>query len=267
VPQPDLYYANELNRLLDVDPAGPASSAKEILFSDVETIVEERPNVCRAKYDLTFKGEKLHLYPLFSLVANSAPLELIQKVFLENPFRFIDVCDDYGQTIMHYACAFKCLPIETLDYLIRRCPHILDAVDKKNRAPLHTACANMSSVSETTVLYILEQSPPHIATTADIDGKLPLDLALMNPKCSSKLKESLMKCSKEIVPIPLNIKSPPEIVNGRSNVSHAKVTVSPVTINQAASGTRPLGSAAPEPTPPMPTPSFWDLICCRPVSW
>jgi ankyrin repeat protein len=266
VPQPDLYYANELNRLLDVDPAAP-SNAKEIMFSDVEKIVAEHPNVCRAKYDLTFNGEKLHLYPLFSLVANNAPLELIRTVFIENPFRFVDVCDDYGQTILHYACAYKPLHIETLDYLIRRCPHILDAFDKKNRAPLHTACANISSVSETTILFILEHSPPHIAKVADCDGKLPLDLALMNPKCSSKLKASLTEGSKGIVSIPLNIKSPPAIVNGRSNVPQAKVTVSQVTINQAANGARPLNSSAPEPTPAPPTPSFWDLLCCRPVSW
>ena len=263
--QPDLYYANELNRLIDVDPA----SSKKISFAEVEEIVAARPNVCRAKFDLTFKGEKLHLYPLFSLVANSAPLPLIRTVFMENPFRFIDVCDDQGQTILHYACAFNPLPPDTLDYLIHRCPHILDALDKQNRTPLHTACANLHAVSEATVLYILEQSPPHVASLADCDGKLPLDLAVMNPKCSSKLKDSLMDRSKEISSIPKSIKSPPEIVNGRSNISNTKVIVNQTPMDQTVTGAPKLDKKAPEPTPSTqpPTPSFWDLICCRPVTW
>ncbi|CAB9518993.1 expressed unknown protein [Seminavis robusta] len=259
----DLYYANEMNKLLNVDPADLSKSQK-LAFDDILKIVKDCPSVCRAKYDLTFCSEKRNLYPLFSLVANAAPLELIETVFMENPFRFIDVCDDRGQTIMHYACAFHPLPNETLDFLIHRCPQSLAAWDEKKRSPLHVACLNMSSATETCI-HVLEQSPAHVVVTPDSEGKLPLDLATMNKKCSSKLKQRLIARAEGAVPEPEKKEKPtPELVIGKYSASApagaAKTTTTTTTPGSLPKDTRP-------PEPELPKPSFWDLLCCRPVSW
>ena len=269
-----MYYSNELNKLIDVDPAD--SSSKGINFDKVMSIVEECPSVCRAKYDLTFNGETRNLFPLFSLVSNKAPLDLIRKVFFENPFRFLDVRDNNGQTLMHYACEYNPLPIDTLAFLIHRGAHSLDALDSKQRCPLHTICANPKSKPET-VQFILKESPLPVIAARDSNGKLPLDLASDNSSCDFALKKSMIERAKEheeevaqqalkkqeqeraaaltidtyTAPVPLYLNQP----NRANSIGkEASVKSSP----RGGPGTPTAQQVE------VPNPSFWERLCCMP---
>lgn len=266
--QKDLYYSNELNKLINVDPAD--SSSKGINFEKVATIVEECPSVCRAKYDLTFNGETRNLYPLFSLVSNQAPLNLIRKVFFENPFRFLEVYDRNGQTLMHYACEYNPLTIDTLTFLIHRGAHSLDALDSKQRSPLHTACANQKSEPEG-VQFLLKETPLPVIAARDGDGKLPIDLAVENPRCNSALKKSLVDRAKE------NDSEIEQQALKKLEQERAAKTVDthtapvPLYLNQASKHSKessvkssPKGPSTPGNEAAVPNPSFWERLCCMP---
>jgi ankyrin repeat protein len=247
--QPDLYYANELNILIDVDPATASSTGKQIDFDQVLQIVQQCDSVCRAKYDTTFDGKKRNLYPLFSLVANRAPVEVIRTVYFANPFRFLDVRDDAGWTLMHYACAYNPLPLESLEFLEKRNSHTLLAWDHHHRSPLHTACAQLTGETEH-VLFILNHTPPEVVVTPDRDGQLPLDLALRSGKCSSVLQKSLKEKAK-----------------GASPVSHDNNHNQPTTSPNHHNPTRE------DPSPPLQyktttetvgPQTWWEKLCCVP---
>lgn len=187
-----MYYSNELSYLLGVDPSRKAQNQNDggLNFEEISTIVQDCPGVCRVKFDLPFDGKKHNVYPLFSLVAHGAPLELVEKVFTENPFMFLDTRDIYGQTVMHYALRFNPPDIKTLHYLIHRSPHSLDAWDKQKRSPLHTACAHASWATDV-VEFIIRESPKHVLAVPDKEGNLPMHLALNGMECSYAIVKNL----------------------------------------------------------------------------
>jgi hypothetical protein len=192
-----LYYSNELSYLLNVDPAKPSGKGG-LNIEEIETIVNECPKVCRKKFDLTFDGEKMHMYPLFSLVSHQAPVSLVEKVFRENPLFVNDERDKYGQTIIHYAVRFNQPPIDTLNYLIHRSPLSLEAWDLQKRSPLHTACANIGNADQV-IQFLLKETPFHVLSTPDKGGNLPLHLALNNQKCSLELVKSLVDSHEKLL--------------------------------------------------------------------
>jgi len=246
--------------------------------------VEECPSVCRAKYDLTFNDQKRHLYPLFSLVANQAPLDIIRMVFFENPFMFLEVSDNDGQTLMHYACGFQPLPIETLSFLIHRSAHSLVAIDAKKRSPLHTACANPRS-EPATIDFLLKQSPLRVVAARDVDGNLPLDLLMQNKQCCSPtLRKSLIARAKEneediqqqalvkqrardtaAMSVDTSMHSPATTPMYMTQVNGV-VQLTPSNSNRRQmSPTSARSAELPPPREEIPNPSFWERLCCRPV--
>lgn len=236
--------------MIDVDPAEKANR-KQIDYDAVLKIAKECTSVCRAKYDLTFNGKKRRLYPIFSLVANSAPTEVIRVMFMENPFRLNEETDDNGWTLMHYACAYNPLPAESLEFLEKRNSHSLIAWDNQNRAPLHTACANLSPETDH-VLFILEHSPPEIAATPDKDGKLPIDLAKMDPKCTNLLTKSLQERAKGVSPFSAEPSRapPPEPVNTTDGVTATSTPTNPLEYKKTTETVGPQ--------------SWWERFCCVP---
>jgi len=122
----ELYSSNEMNDLINIDPADEL--ADPIDFEALRKIIKECPSTCRLKYALTFNGEKHLVYPLFSLVANGAPADLIRAMFFENPFRILGERDKHGRTVMHYACAYKPLSAQAFTFLIHRSSNSLDVV-------------------------------------------------------------------------------------------------------------------------------------------
>lgn len=116
--------------LINQDPWNKESSVDDDRLGQ---IVDHHPQYCRKKYK--FEGFNGSIYPLSALCALGASVTTIKKCY--NAYAdAITEADAWVGTSLHYACSYQA-PLEVVEYLAKKNPFALKAVNQFKRLPLH----------------------------------------------------------------------------------------------------------------------------------
>jgi len=137
------------------------------------------------KYDDNVNGTKQYMsryLPIHSACALDPPVSFINSILLAYP-EGVKALDDQGMTPLHYACS-NMASKEVIQILLKFYPDSINLVEPSTgRYPLHLAVYwGQSSLD---VLKLLLEHDRKILSTKDIEGNIPLELAI-NSEYKSK---------------------------------------------------------------------------------
>ena len=119
-------FVNQLN----LDPWNRESQLNE---QQITYMIEQNPSICSQKY--IFEGFHGCIYPLSALCALGASVKLVKVCYLAFP-QAITKADAWVGTSLHYACSYHA-PLPIVEFLSKKHPLALKAVNQFNRLPLH----------------------------------------------------------------------------------------------------------------------------------
>jgi hypothetical protein len=117
-------------RLLNSDPWDEGSQLDE---SKLLNCINCFPHYCSVKH--SFEGFHGSIYPLSAICALGASLSTIKKCYQAFPDA-ITKADAWVGTCLHYACSYRA-PFPVVEYLAKKNPLALKAVNQFSRLPLH----------------------------------------------------------------------------------------------------------------------------------
>ena len=177
LPQQDAALFHLLDEGLRESKTSAGFSWESRHDESMRAIVQAKPKSCTFKYPFDRSDRFGSVRPIYAALALGASADVVELLCDACPASLMDrsAC---GWTALHTACAHGA-SLEVVQLLTHKCPSALAERDIKKQTPLHAACESVRA-DPSVIEYLVRMRPESLRETAcssGVYGQLPLHIA------------------------------------------------------------------------------------------